>query len=336
MQLGLAISVLLHASLLAWAIMTMLATPQLVPPEDEPITVALITPSELLRLKQGSEEAKELEAKTKKEEKPEVSKLEAEKPKPVEAPTPPAEPPPPAEEAKPREPPPEPPKSDPIAEKLATLPPEPVGPSPEEVKKLEEEKRAEEEKKKAEEKRKADAKKKSEELKKKIEQRKKLAEARRKAEEAKKKATVADRLAALLDKDPTKRGAPKSALPPAKETDYAGPTAGARVGSEAVLSAREEDLLRGQISAQLRSCWKLPGGGGGIETTVVTLKWHLRPDGALDGEPTVEQPQSGAVFQIAAEAAVRAVRTCAPFTLPADKYAAWRTIIWNFDPREML
>ena len=99
---------------------------------------------------------------------------------------------------------------------------------------------------------------------------------------------------------------------------------------------REQDLLRAQISQQLRACWKLPGGGGGIETMVVTVRWRLRPDGTLEGEPAVEAPQAGPVFQIAAEAAVRAVKACSPFTLPEDRYWAWKSIIWDFDPREML
>ncbi len=99
---------------------------------------------------------------------------------------------------------------------------------------------------------------------------------------------------------------------------------------------REQDLLRAQISAQLRQCWKLPGGGGGIETMVVTLRWRLRPDGTLEGEPAMEAPQSGPVYQIAAEAAMRAVKACSPFTLPPEKYWAWKSIIWDFDPREML
>ncbi len=344
MQLSLLISFLLHGGLIAWAYLLMLATPKLEPPEPEPITVALITPSELLRLKQGSETAKEFEAKAKEEPKPDVSKLEAEKPKPVEAPTPPEETPPsPPQEAKPTppeaakasEPPPD-PKSDPIAEKLAALPPDPPpGPTPEELKQIEDQKRAaEEERKKAAEKRKEEEKKKAEEKKKKEEEKKKLAEAKRKAEAKKKSA--ADRLAALLDKDPTKRGAPQSADVPTKETNYTGPTAGAREGTDSVLSVREQDILKGLISSQLRGCWKLPGGGGGIETTVVTLRWQLNADGSLDGEPSVEDPQSGPVYQIAAEAAIRAVKGCSPFTLPPDKYAAWKTIIWDFDPREMM
>jgi colicin import membrane protein len=69
---------------------------------------------------------------------------------------------------------------------------------------------------------------------------------------------------------------------------------------------------------------------------VVTVRWRLRPDGSLEGEPTLDSPQSGPVYQIAAEAAIRAVKACSPFTLPPDRYWAWKSIIWDFDPREML
>lgn len=357
MPFGLTLSILLHGGALAWMYLAMISTAPLKPPEPEPIAVALITPSELLALKKGSETATQLEAKAKDEPKPEVSTKEAEKPKPVTAPELPVEPTPPEPDTKaadtppPPEPPkPEPPKPDPIAEKLAAMPPDPPpGPTPDELKKAEEEKKAEEqrkaeEQKKAEdEKRKADEKKKAEEEKKKAEEKKKeearkkkLAEQKRKEKEKKKKQEQADRLAALLDKDPTRKGAPNSATEPMNPTDYTGPTAGAREGDAPVLSVREQDLLRAQISQQLRACWKLPGGGGGIETMVVTVRWRLRPDGSLEGEPSIEQPQSGPVFQIAAEAAVRAVKSCSPFSLPPDRYWAWKSIIWDFDPREML
>jgi colicin import membrane protein len=326
-----------------WALLAMAATPPFEPPQPEPITVALITPSDLLALKKGSETATELEAKAKEAPKPEQSKVEAEKPKPIAAPELPVEPEPEPEKKAADSPPPEPakeePKPDPIAEKLAAMPPDPPpGPTPDELKKAEEEKKAEEqkkaeeEKKKAEEKRKADEKKKLEEEKKK----KKLAEQKRKEQEKKKKQQQADRLAALLDKDPTRKGAPNSASEPTNPTDYSGPTAGAREGDAPILSVREQDLLKSQISAQLRQCWKLPGGGGGIDTVVVTLRWRLRPDGTLDGEPGIEAPRSDSVFQIAAEAAMRAVKTCSPFSLPPDKYWAWKSIIWDFDPREMM
>jgi colicin import membrane protein len=70
---------------------------------------------------------------------------------------------------------------------------------------------------------------------------------------------------------------------------------------------------------------------------VVVLSWRLQPNGALDGEPIVIGAQSDPVYQIAVEAAIRAVKTCSPFSLPADMYHAWKFIEeWRFDPREML
>jgi len=42
-----------------------------------------------------------------------------------------------------------------------------------------------------------------------------------------------------------------------------------------------------------------------------------------------------ALFQIAAEAATRAVRRCQPFRLPASKYEAWQEVEVNFDPNDM-
>jgi colicin import membrane protein len=348
---GLSISTLLHAALLAWAILSIQQTTELRRPDPEPIAVAMITPSEFLALKKGSETATELEAKASDKPVEVQSKLEAEKPKPVLAPTPPAE----AEPAKPEPapeppkaaeepPPPEPPKSDPIAEKLAEAPPPepPPGPTPDELKKQEEEKKAAEEaQKKAEEekKRKADEKKKAEQKKKAEEAKKKAAEAKRKKEEEekKKKESVSDRLAALLDKDPTKKGAPATASEPTKPTDYKGPTAGTETGDSPVLSVREQDLLRGMLQRQLARCWRLPGAGGGTETPIVTLRWRMRPDGTLESDPRIEKPASGPLAALATESAMRAVKGCQPFDLPPDLYATgWQEIIWEFDPSSML
>ena len=330
MRFGLTISAVVHAALLAWALFTIQKTPELLAPQEEPIEVALIDPSEFLRLKKGATDVSELEAKAKEAPKPDQSVKEAEKPKPVEAEKAPA--PAPAPEVK---------APDPIAEKLAETPPAAPGPTPEEKKLLEEkieQERLAEEKRKADEeaKKKAEEKKKADE-KKKAEEKRKLAEQKRKEEEKKKEQSAADRLAALLDKDPAKRGAQNAAPDPSKPTDYTGRTAGANRGEDSVLAAREQDLLVSQIRSQIRDCWKLPGGGGGIESMVVVLSWRLHPDGTLDGEPMVIGAQSDPVYQIAVEAAVRAVKTCSPFSLPAEMYPSWKFIEeWRFDPREML
>lgn len=347
----------MHVSLLAWALWAVATTPRRDLPDTPPVEVAIITPSELTRLKQGDPTSKELAAKAEEEPDKDISKHEAKKPKPVvAAEPPPAAPPEPpkAEPPKPEPPKVEPPKPepekkaepekqpDPIAEKLAALPPPPEpapGPTPEELKKQEEQKQAEEaankaaeEKKKAEDKKKAEEKKKAEILK------KKLAEQKRKEEEAKKKKQEfdPDRIAALLDKTPDKKGAPQKSNSPDPNATHKGPTAGNPTGNDTVLSAREVDALNGMLGAQLRRCYQLPGGGGGSNIPIVELRWRLKPDGMLDGQPEVINGGSGALAQVAVDTAIRAVIQCQPFNLPPDKYRVWKLIERAFDPSNML
>ena len=139
----------------------------------------------------------------------------------------------------------------------------------------------------------------------------------------------ADKQKALLDKDPRKKGQQASGT--SQTAELTGKEAGVANGHDTVLSAREQDLLKGMIKAQLLRCSKMPGGGGGIDTPVVTVQWRLKQDGSLDGEPVVLQPQNTPLFNIAAAASVNAVRNCSPLSLPADKYGAWSTITWDFD-----
>lgn len=373
MPLGLVLSLLFHASLLGWALFSMRHAQPLMSPDTPAIAADIITPSEFLRLKQGSEDSKNLETKANDQPKPDDSKNDT--PKPSNAPPPPppaeqqvakAEPPPEPEPPQAAEPPPPPPaktEPDPIAKKIDEPPPPPEpqpGPTPDEKKlleqKLEQERQAEEAKKKADEEAKkkaeAEAKKKAEEEAKKKKKaaelkKKKQEEAKKKAEAAKKQfdpSKIASLLEkspddatpkALLDKDKKKKGQQASGSS-STSTNF-GKEAGTQTGSDTVLSAREQDLLKGMLKSQLNGCWRPPGTGGGSEVPVVELRWELNADGTLAGEPRVTSAPSTTAGQVYAEAALRAVRMCAPFRLPPDKYeGGWRFIDWTFDPREML
>jgi colicin import membrane protein len=361
---GLLVSFACHTALIAWAILGMRAVQELPAPDTPAISAALITPSEFLRLKQGSEDAKNLETKAKEKPAEDDSKNDTKKPDNAPPPPPPppqevaaVEPPPPPEP--PKVEPPKPPEPDPIAKKIDEPPPPPEptpapvpppGPTPEEQKlleqKIEDQRKADEAKKKAED----EAKKKAEdERKKKLAdelKKKKAAEAaKKKAEEAKK--FDANKLAnllekvpddaqqkAMLDKDPKKKG--QQAAGTSQTATATGQEAGTATGTDTVLSAREQDLLKGLIKGQLAEHWRLPGAGGGTETPVVKLRWRLRPDGALDGEPVVVSAPNDPVGAAAAEAALRAVRSTQPFQLPPDSYDGWKDIEWVFDPRQML
>ncbi len=355
MPLGLLASLLCHGTLLLWAFWSMHAVKQFDIPDTPSISAAIVTPSEFLRLKQGSEDAKKLETKANDKPTPDDSKNDTKKPENASPPPPPAPEVAAVEPPKPPEPPPEPPKvepvkppePDPIAKKIDEPPPPPEpapGPTPEEQKlleqKIEEQRKADEAKKLEEE----AAKKAEEEARKKKlaeeAKKKKLAEAKRKADEAKKfnDKKISDLLnkipddaekqSALLDKDPRKKG--QQAAGSSQVATAAGKEAGTATGSDTVLSAREQDLLKGQIEQQLARCSKMPGGGGGIDTPVVWVEWKVRQDGSLDGEPVVLEPQNTPLFKIAAEASVNAVRNC-PLSLPPEQYATWSKITWLFN-----
>ena len=55
----------------------------------------------------------------------------------------------------------------------------------------------------------------------------------------------------------------------------------------------------------------------------------------LSGRPEVVNREASQFFTAAADSAVRAVMLCQPYQLPPAKYALWRDMILNFDPREM-
>ncbi len=330
---GIVLSLALHAGVLLWAAMEILGTDKLPQPASPTIEAEIVTVAEFTRLKQGDPDSKKLQAKKTEEPKTKVSKKEAPKPKPDKpAPPPPAaepppEPEPPKAEATP------PPEADPIAEKIDNAAP-PV-PAPPDADAEARRKKAEAQRKYKEQQRKeAEARRKKEAERKKKLAEKKRREAEKKRAAKKKKEDFSKRMAALLDKTPEKRGSPRSGT--SSETDYTGPEAGEREGQGDQLTAREEDLLKGRISAQIRNCWRLPGGGGGIDTAVVTVRWNLKRDGRLDGQPQIVGSRNDPLFRIAGEAAVRAVNCAAPFELPAELYSAWKEITWEFDPRHML
>jgi len=136
----------------------------------------------------------------------------------------------------------------------------------------------------------------------------------------------AGRIAALLDKrDPQRRAATGEALNPA-------PTLGAGVSNAPRLSMSEIDALR----ARIQSCWNVPAGAADAKDLIVQVRILMKPDGALQAEPMLINHSSNPYFQVAAEAALRAVRRCAPYSfLPVAKYEAWKDVEVTFDPRDM-
>ncbi|MBX9944481.1 MAG: hypothetical protein K2Y40_10415 [Reyranella sp.] len=102
----------------------------------------------------------------------------------------------------------------------------------------------------------------------------------------------------------------------------------------AVVTASEIEGVRSKI----RPCWNFPAGvrdqAGLIVTLVVQMnqdgtpvKAELKDTGRYNNDPT---------YRAAADAAHRAIMNprCQPWPLSAEKFNNWRTITFNFDPRD--
>jgi outer membrane biosynthesis protein TonB len=152
----------------------------------------------------------------------------------------------------------------------------------------------------------------------------------RPAPQAEKKRDVnADRLAALLNKIPDAAREPRAA--DASPDTPRRPVKGQSSGTQQTMSVNEIDALRAKIA----QCWSPPPGGLGADAIVIKLRLQLNEDGSLIGYPTVANSSGSPFFQAAADSAVRAVFQCQPYELPSAKYALWRDMILNFDPRQM-
>jgi colicin import membrane protein len=133
-----------------------------------------------------------------------------------------------------------------------------------------------------------------------------------------------DQIAALLDRrEPQQQRAAEQVSPTA--------SFGATTGNAARLTQSEIDALRAQIQA----CWNPPIGAENAQDLIVRLRIQFRTDGTLSAEPALINNGSSAYFRVAVESAMRAVRRCQPYTLPAAKYEVWRDVEVTFDPRDM-
>jgi hypothetical protein len=100
----------------------------------------------------------------------------------------------------------------------------------------------------------------------------------------------------------------------------------------AVVTASEVEAVREKI----RPCWLSPGGAK--DAPIVTLVVQMSQDGTptkVDLKDTGRY-NSDPTFRAAADGAYRALMNprCQPWPLSTEKYNAWRTITFNFDPRD--
>jgi len=155
-----------------------------------------------------------------------------------------------------------------------------------------------------------------------------------------------DRISALLNRDPTAGGGEPDAEQPRpwrqpgslqEQASGAEPREERRVargrpsGRDARMTANEIDAFRAQISR----CWTPPVGGLGGDTIIVKLRIALNEDGSLARPPEIRNEVNSPFFRPAADSAVRAVMQCQPYRMPREKYGQWRDMLLTFDPRNM-
>jgi outer membrane biosynthesis protein TonB len=140
-----------------------------------------------------------------------------------------------------------------------------------------------------------------------------------------KKTFDVDKVLALLNKvAPSQAAAPDAPDAPHTVRGF---------GAQNAMTADLVDALRSQI----QPCWSPPVGAPHPERLIVTVDLFLNPDGSVAQPPQLLANSSDPYFEAAKEAAVRAIYTCAPYKLPADRYAEWREIKpFIFDPRQMM
>lgn len=142
-------------------------------------------------------------------------------------------------------------------------------------------------------------------------------------EEQEKKKFDVDKVLALLNKVAPKEEAAPDA-PRAARTVHG-------FGAQNAMTADLVDTLRSQIMP----CWSPPVGAA--HSVIVDFEVSLNPDGSIAHSPQLLGRSSDPYFHAYVEAARRAIYTCAPYRLPADRYSEWHEISdMNFNPAQMM
>jgi hypothetical protein len=152
-----------------------------------------------------------------------------------------------------------------------------------------------------------------------------------KQQEAPKKPTFDSVLDSVLKNQDskTKVQTPEQQPKPVKEVTRVAPAA---PNLAAVVTASEIEGVRSKI----RPSWLSPGGARAAPIVTLTVQMNQ------DGTPVKAEIQDSGryhndpVFRAAADSAYRAIMNprCQPWPLPTDRYNGWRTITFNFDPRD--
>jgi outer membrane biosynthesis protein TonB len=130
------------------------------------------------------------------------------------------------------------------------------------------------------------------------------------------------KVATLLDKHMPER--------PEAAGDFISHTVAQGVPNQAAaeLSQSEADAVR----ARLSQLWNPPAGAKNPQELSVTVRFKLKPDATLDGNPVVVSSGNGPLFMAVRDSAVRAVLRGQPYLmLRPEHYEIWQEMEVTFD-----
>jgi hypothetical protein len=92
------------------------------------------------------------------------------------------------------------------------------------------------------------------------------------------------------------------------------------------------------VRNKIRPCWNFPAGVRDQASLIVTLIVQMNQDGTPVKADIKETGRynNDPTYRAAADAAHRAIMNprCQPWPLSPEKFNSWRTITFNFDPRD--
>jgi len=132
--------------------------------------------------------------------------------------------------------------------------------------------------------------------------------------------------AASVEEAPEPAAAAVLPAPSAKPEKPAAPSGGAPSEGKSRLTPEEIAALR----AQVQKCWQLPVGIPGVLGLEIVIRVSFGPRGQLVGEPVLLKAPASERGPLLVGIAMRALKECAPYRMPAAKYADWKTLDLRF------
>jgi hypothetical protein len=108
-------------------------------------------------------------------------------------------------------------------------------------------------------------------------------------------------------------------------------------GNSGTTETRMSKLTEGvkEFKAQVKRCLTLPPGIAPNQRMKMVIRVQLTRSGALAGDPAVMDAVNPSVGYPLMQSVMKALRQCAPYNLPADKYNDWRVLDIDFSPDQM-